>query len=454
MADTDQGKCIICCEDLEGKQIRRIGSQAIQSLIKASEQIGDKKYKKLEGLAFLNIHNSCRVTYVRPSHIAAAKAAVKEGLSSLRKGNKEARNFDFSSLCLFCATDAVTNTHRRPIKIVTNEDFADNILKKLDILPEIDFNRKLRQRLKFGGNLNNKNARYHAKCLQKFHIGPSPTKVVGRPMSDNMSRIVQHIINHILTSDDSQFSLKELLQDFRDNLPSINSIKNHLENYFGNDIIMHSVPFDTIICFINKTGRELNNDWYKEKAPTEEAERLRIVEMAANIILQDVRSTRYDTSAYRAPSSFLDDIGKDVPPTLQHFLDTLIKTNNRSESKQQGKWSKRVLTLAHIIISFIRPRTFLSSILLGLSSLIHRKFAAKTLVDTLCYLGLCASYRETQLFESSIVNDPEQFEIANDAFVQFTFDNDETVSVENVEEDNSEDRELKRQRLNVELEYD
>ena len=38
-------------------------------------------------------------------------------------------------------------------------------------------------------------------------------------------------------------------------------------------------------------------------------------------------------------------------------------------------------------------------------------------------MGLCASYRETLQFESSIVNDPEQIKIYDDAFIQFSFDN-------------------------------
>ena len=84
---------------------------------------------------------------------------------------------------------------------------------------------------------------------------------------------------------------------------------------------------------------------------------------------------------------------------------------------------QRVFTIAHILISCVRPRTFLSSILLRLSSFIHKKFAARRLLDTLSYLVLCASYRETLQFESSIVNDPEQIKISDDAFIQFSFDN-------------------------------
>ena len=130
---------------------------------------------------------------------------------------------------------------------------------------------------------------------------------------------LHHIINHILkNSEDSQFSLKEMVQDFRHNLPRIDAIKGHLLNYFEDDIVMHSVPNDTIICFVNKKGKILDDKWYKEKAGEDEEERLRIVEMSAEIICQDIRSKHYDTDRYNAPSS-LNDVERDIPKTLQVF---------------------------------------------------------------------------------------------------------------------------------------
>lgn len=48
---------------------------------------------------------------------------------------------------------------------------------------------------------------------------------------------------------------------------------------------------------------------------------------------------------------------------------------------------------------------------------------SKCLVDALSFLGLCASYTETTLFEASIVNDPEHYRLLNDFFLQFIFDN-------------------------------
>lgn len=74
-------------------------------------------------------------------------------------------------------------------------------------------------------------------------------------------------------------------------------------------------------------------------------------------------------------------------------------------------------------MSAARPRAFVSKILLGLSVMIHRKFAFKDLINVLSYIGLCESYSETLRFEAAIMKDPENFAINTDSFVQFIWDN-------------------------------
>ena len=74
-------------------------------------------------------------------------------------------------------------------------------------------------------------------------------------------------------------------------------------------------------------------------------------------------------------------------------------------------------------MSCVRPRSFSSSILLALSSMIHKKFAAKGLIECLYNIGICASYSETVRFETSIVSDPENLTLLPDSYLQFVFDN-------------------------------
>ena len=54
--------------------------------------------------------------------------------------------------------------------------------------------------------------------------------------------------------------------------------------------------------------------------------------------------------------------------------------------------------------------------------MMHKKHASKNLIDSLNHIGLCASYDETLLFESSIVNDPQQYNLS-ESYIQLIFDN-------------------------------
>lgn len=87
------------------------------------------------------------------------------------------------------------------------------------------------------------------------------------------------------------------------------------------------------------------------------------------------------------------------------------------------KINKKVATMSHCIITCARPRSFLSPILLGLSSMIHKKYASKGLIDSLFNLGLCSSYKETLRFEASIVQDPANHNLSPDSYIQFVYDN-------------------------------
>ena len=54
--------------------------------------------------------------------------------------------------------------------------------------------------------------------------------------------------------------------------------------------------------------------------------------------------------------------------------------------------------------------------------MMHKKHVSKGLINALSFLNLCASYDETQLFEASILHDPQQYYFKN-TFLQFVFDN-------------------------------
>lgn len=68
----------------------------------------------------------------------------------------------------------------------------------------------------------------------------------------------------------------------------------------------------------------MTNAWYTEKRSSEREERLRLVETAADIILEEIRSVAYVVDDYPPPDSFLHENENLVPEVLKVFLERLI----------------------------------------------------------------------------------------------------------------------------------
>ena len=243
-------------------------------------------------------------------------------------------------------------------------------------------------------------------------------------MRKDTSDVVEYIISYLceFSDEECQFSIASILSEYKEEeeeLPcKLDTIRNKLVEYFGDAISVYKVKKDLVVCFAFVRNKILSEEWYNNKNSDVKAERKRIIDTAAELLLEDITSKYYDTVNYPAPDHFFDNIKDDIPPTLQSFLDILMRSNKRKNEM----WDKRVMTLCHIIISSVRPRSFLSPILLGLSTMMYKKHASKNLIDSLGYLGLCASYYKTQLFESSIVCQPESYD-SGAAYFQFVYDN-------------------------------
>lgn len=181
---------------------------------------------------------------------------------------------------------------------------------------------------------------------------------------------------------------------------------------------------DCLIKTVRSIDKSVWDNWWSQKKGSTSDERKRIVDMAAKIILEDITSKEYDTNNYELLDAECEaDWFKHVPSSLKSFLDIIIKSGKKKNEKNDSKWNKRVATMAHCLISSVRPRSFLSSILQGFSSFMHKTFGARDLIDALSYAGLCTTYKETLSFEASILEDPENHKMTGPAYVQYIYDN-------------------------------
>lgn len=216
--------------------------------------------------------------------------------------------------------------------------------------------------------------------------------------------------------DQCQFTLREL-SNLIDDAPSDPTIKSKLIEKYENNIVIHSKPGRATIVSI-RDHQDLLDSWYLDKLPDKAKERARIVKTAAAIISEDIQTKVYDTDYYPSPDKFLDAAEDDVTDTLQLFLEDIILKNKKNS---RDMYSKQCTAFSHCIIAATRPRTFTSSLLIGLSAFLHSKYGSKNLIQVLSSLGFCASYTETETFQLSSVLHPEQD--PEKGFLQFVADN-------------------------------
>ncbi|GFY37373.1 uncharacterized protein TNIN_401781 [Trichonephila inaurata madagascariensis] len=126
---------------------------------------------------------------------------------------------------------------------------------------------------------------------------------------NQVSEAMAEIFNYIENHDDSQFTLKELVNVLTGYIPEDKTIITRLQQKYLTDIIITTKAKSfTIISFRDTQANVLSKAWYDSKKRDPEEERLRIVEAAAAIIREDVLSSVVETKFYPLPSKMLDDV--------------------------------------------------------------------------------------------------------------------------------------------------
>ncbi|KMQ84911.1 hypothetical protein RF55_16900, partial [Lasius niger] len=219
-----------------------------------------------------------------------------------------------------------------------------------------------------------------------------------------------------------QFTISELMSQIEgDYHPDSRTVKERLKQKYEDDIwIFEMNRRESVVCFRNTGHKLLAEDWYQNKNPNPEDEKLRVIREAAATIVEDVRSRVYDTKNFPPPDKLMENADDAVPETLRVLLSEMIekKKKKRDDSKT---WQRKCILIAHSIISAIRPRSFVSSILLGVGAFLYKKFASRNLINILFSLGFSACYSEICMFKAACVTRPPREPLPS-AFSQFVFD--------------------------------
>lgn len=433
---TDQNELCLLCEERLIESENVCVKKGMSTLVEASKKRGDDKWQKWVNLSTIQVHVKCRKDYTREKSIKAANRKdttdqEERGSPIKQKIRSKETVFDFKKKCIFCFEECCEKEekkkplHRRQVvSRVMTLDFGKNVLDKC-INRNDDWGKKVKAIIVGVHCLVAEEARYHRSCSSKFfskqHLNPSGKR--GRPDDEDIVTGLEKVCSYMEDSDDCQFTLQELLDVMHQNQScktSASYLKTKLQEKYGNDVIITTLQRKTpIVCFRKSGDKLLCNSWYNEKLHSEKEERLRIVRTAAAIIKEDIKSKVYDSCNYPSPEGLFNDVENNIPDSLHVLLHEIIEKGGKGDTDNKHRVCSAI---AHSVLQAVRPRTFVSPILLGVAVYVHRKFGSKLLVHILHKLGFSTGYNEAQLFEASCMKTTPPT-ILSDSFMQFVFDN-------------------------------
>lgn len=185
------------------------------------------------------------------------------------------------------------------------------------------------------------------------------------------------------------------LQEEHDETPySRVYIRDMLKKKYGDAVCFTNLPGAAIVMnFKGVADAILYEKWYSERKASLAEERLRVVQAAAQIILQDIRATVYDTDVYPTPDALKMAEGGPLPETLKYFLENVITT--KAKRNHENAVKRKRCAIGEAVIAACRPRSFISPILLGVGIFAHLS-GSREMIDLLSSMSFSASYKEVQ----------------------------------------------------------
>ncbi|CAH1103326.1 unnamed protein product [Psylliodes chrysocephalus] len=234
----------------------------------------------------------------------------------------------------------------------------ENVMKLAEGLND-EYGQSVLRRLQQVDELCAADAQYHFRCMRDLHHVRKSTQT-GKRTTD------------------------EIEGDFR---PHPYTVRRHLLETFGDDIVVTSrTPY--VVCFKAIGQKIITDNWFQEVEKLAEKEEWRhIVEAAAVIVVEDIRSQVNDVTEYPATDKFLNGVEDVIPKTLRVFIETVVLNKKRGNLEP---WKKKWVAIAHILIS-------------RFGSFFIQKYGSRKQIDILSSLGFCATYNEATRFEVSSI---------------------------------------------------
>ena len=335
--------CSICkesCEDSSPKTII-VGEKGRQTLVTSSLERNDGLHKTFESATPLRIHVQCRKQYTRRSSITSAKRKSEchqEEEDNAPELRSSTPIFDIKSDCFFCTEPVTQNAklakHRkRAVSNVETLEFQTKILK-LAKERQDKWGSDVTQRIQHVYDLVAAEAKYHRQCAQLFY------KIKGNEENQNENQreeAFSKLCQFLDDNDECQYSLQELSEWMDKYLDgnegySNKQLNRKLKEHYGEEIVITSLAGKSkVVSFRDSAHRILHEKWITDKVIDTKSQSDRIIDMAASIILNDIRLTIYDCDEY-ASMEATDNGATMIPNSLQRFLHKLVDRKGKSHS--------------------------------------------------------------------------------------------------------------------------
>ena len=202
-------------------------------------------------------------------------------------------------------------------------------------------------------------------------------------------KLVENLNND--TESDGQYTASKMMSLYKSFLYDADAehcyktLVNKLKNCYGGDLVITTQQGQETVFTMLDTSNHILREHCKNNSLTNE----RIIDMAATIINDEIRSTLYDLTKYPKFSN----MGNDAltPKSLKRLQDGIVKT--KAKVKPQTVERKKI-AIAHSVISATRPRSFVSPILLGISCYLNTRLESRECIDILSSLAFCDNYIE------------------------------------------------------------
>jgi hypothetical protein len=429
--------CPLCSLGLDdGQAINNVTERGRPAIIAASIRRNDGVAAAIEQTYPLMVHSECRKSYTRESSINAylkkqcEETEIPVTARQLRSQSDEV--FDFKKHCVFCGLEAkdpkkYTKTLKRKHNAIIyceTKPFIEKIKNRARELSDNDDRaRQILIRLSTTIDLVAADGRYHNNCRVNFFREAKHRSE--RHVA--LEKAFQCLTDFLEENDECQYSISELNNIMKDHLPEEvegychKTLLTKLKAHFKKSILISQLPGkDSIVVFRDAFSNIVHEKWYKERLVDQGSEKKRIITTASKLVAADIQEQVNDCEVYPSPSS-LRTIKDTVPNSLQTMIEVIVNPTGKKANNRV--FDKKCLSIEQMILSAVRPRSYISPFLLALGVYLYRKYDSKMLIIMLHKFGMCCSYDEVRRYQASLLAVESPFPDNEEAFVQFVFDN-------------------------------